>query len=65
MYNINVVVQVTRKAEFSLGSSLSADLKGFSLAADVTVSVGFKSTENEGLILQDKQLVSPCIRFEI
>ncbi|XP_045908367.1 laminin subunit alpha-3-like isoform X2 [Micropterus dolomieu] len=49
---------VTRKAEFSLGSSLSSDLKGFSLAADVTVSVGFKSTENEGLILQDKQLAN-------
>ncbi|XP_070830251.1 laminin subunit alpha-3-like [Chaetodon trifascialis] len=46
---------VTRKAEFSLGSSLSADLAGFSLANDVTVSVGFKSTEKQGLILQDKQ----------
>uniref|UniRef100_UPI0037E92AE9 laminin subunit alpha-3-like n=1 Tax=Semicossyphus pulcher TaxID=241346 RepID=UPI0037E92AE9 len=46
----------TRNVEFSLGSSLSADLKGFSLANDVTVSLGFKSTENQGLILQDKQL---------
>ncbi|XP_044075989.1 laminin subunit alpha-3-like isoform X2 [Siniperca chuatsi] len=49
---------VTRKAEFSLGSSLSADLTGFSLADDVTVSLGFKSTENQGLILQDKQLAN-------
>ncbi|XP_026168530.1 laminin subunit alpha-3-like isoform X2 [Mastacembelus armatus] len=46
---------VARKAEFSLRSSLSSELKGFSLAGDVTVSLGFKSTENQGLILQDKQ----------
>ncbi|XP_040910690.1 laminin subunit alpha-3-like isoform X2 [Toxotes jaculatrix] len=46
---------VSRKAEFSLGSSLSAGLKGFSLADDVTVSLGFKSTENQGLILQNKE----------
>ncbi|XP_073347774.1 laminin subunit alpha-3-like [Pagrus major] len=46
---------VTRKAEFSLGGSLSSDLTGFSLANDFTVSIGFKSTENQGLILQDKQ----------
>ncbi|XP_019959877.2 laminin subunit alpha-3-like isoform X2 [Paralichthys olivaceus] len=47
---------ISRKAEFSMGSSLSSDLTGFSLANDVTVSLGFKSTENQGLILQDKQL---------
>ncbi|GLD51077.1 laminin subunit alpha-3 isoform X4 [Lates japonicus] len=41
----------SRKAEFSLGSSLSGDLQGFSLANNVTVSVGFKSTENQGVIL--------------
>lgn len=46
---------VARKAEFSLGSTLSADLQGFSLANDVAVSLGFKSTENEGLIVQNKQ----------
>ncbi|KAG8014177.1 Laminin subunit alpha-3 [Nibea albiflora] len=46
---------VTRKAEFNLGSSLSSDLAGFSLADDVTVSLGFKSTENQGLILQYKK----------
>ncbi|KAM3604519.1 uncharacterized protein V6R79_012395 [Siganus canaliculatus] len=46
---------VSRKAEFSLGSSLSANLDGFSMDNDVTVSVGFKSMENKGLILQDKQ----------
>lgn len=48
----------TRKAELNLGGSLSADLKGFSLANDVTVSLGFKSTENQGLILQDKHLAN-------
>nr|XP_040026949.1 laminin subunit alpha-3-like isoform X2 [Gasterosteus aculeatus aculeatus] len=46
---------VVRKADFSLGSSLSGDLTGFSLANDVAVSLGFKSTQNEGIILQDKQ----------
>ncbi|KAM6919501.1 laminin subunit alpha-3-like [Lycodopsis pacificus] len=49
---------VYRNAELSLGSSLSAKLEGFSLADDITVSLGFKSTENEGLILQDKQLAN-------
>ncbi|KAM7379372.1 hypothetical protein PAMP_004930 [Pampus punctatissimus] len=47
---------ITRKAEFSLGSSLSAKPPVFSLAEDYTVSLGFKSTENQGLILQRKQL---------
>ncbi|CAJ1072333.1 laminin subunit alpha-3-like [Xyrichtys novacula] len=46
---------VTRAAEFSLKSTLSADLPGFSLANDITVSLGFKSTQDQGLILQDKQ----------
>ncbi|XP_033492838.2 laminin subunit alpha-3-like isoform X1 [Epinephelus lanceolatus] len=45
---------VSRKAEFSLASSLLADLSDFSLANDVTVSLGFKSTENQGLILRNK-----------
>lgn len=49
---------VTRKAEFSLGSSLSAGLPGFSLADNVAVSLGFKTTENQGLILQNKQQAS-------
>ncbi|XP_060900726.1 laminin subunit alpha-3-like isoform X1 [Labrus mixtus] len=47
---------VTRKAEFSVGSSLSSDLTGFNLANDITLSLGFKSSESQGLILQDKQL---------
>ncbi|XP_037643626.1 laminin subunit alpha-3-like isoform X2 [Sebastes umbrosus] len=42
---------ISRKAEFSLGSSLSADFN-FDLENDLTVSLGFKSTENQGLILQ-------------
>lgn len=45
----------SRKAEFTLGSVLLADLAGFTLDNDVTVSLGFKSTENEGLILRNKQ----------
>ncbi|XP_056148615.1 laminin subunit alpha-3-like [Lampris incognitus] len=45
----------SRKAEFSLGSSLSSALTGFSLANDVSVSLGFKSTENNGLLLQKTQ----------
>ncbi|KAM9845354.1 laminin subunit alpha-3-like [Aulostomus maculatus] len=49
---------ISRKAEFSTGSSLSDDLTGFSLANDVTVSLGFKSSENQGLILQNKQLAN-------
>ncbi|XP_039877593.1 laminin subunit alpha-3-like isoform X3 [Simochromis diagramma] len=44
-----------RKAEFTLGSTLSGNLEGFTLDNDVTISLGFKSTENEGLILRDKQ----------
>ncbi|XP_047444954.1 laminin subunit alpha-3-like isoform X2 [Mugil cephalus] len=46
---------ISRQAEFSSGSSLSATLAGFNLDNDVTVSLGFKSTENQGLILQNKQ----------
>ncbi|XP_060941018.1 laminin subunit alpha-3-like isoform X2 [Limanda limanda] len=47
---------MSRKAEFSKGSLLSADLPGFTLDKDFTVSLGFKSMENQGLILQDKKL---------
>ncbi|XP_075877558.1 laminin subunit alpha-3-like isoform X2 [Nelusetta ayraudi] len=46
---------VPRRAEFSLGSSLSTELKNFSLSDQVDVSLGFKSTQSQGLILQDKQ----------
>ncbi|XP_029380661.1 laminin subunit alpha-3-like isoform X2 [Echeneis naucrates] len=46
---------VPRKAEFSLGSSLSSGFTDFNLANSVTLSIGFKSTENQGLILQDKE----------
>ncbi|XP_037538133.1 laminin subunit alpha-3 [Nematolebias whitei] len=45
---------VVRQAQFSLESSLSADLAGFTLDKDITVSLGFKSTDNQSLILQDK-----------
>ncbi|XP_042353016.1 laminin subunit alpha-3-like [Plectropomus leopardus] len=46
---------LSRRAEFSTGSSLSSGLSGFTLNNDVSVSLGFKSTENQGLILQNKQ----------
>uniref|UniRef100_A0A4W4GXF5 Laminin G domain-containing protein n=2 Tax=Electrophorus electricus TaxID=8005 RepID=A0A4W4GXF5_ELEEL len=45
----------SRKAEFCTGGSLEAPPKDFDLAGDVTLSLGFKSTENEGLLLQNKQ----------
>ncbi|KAG7258725.1 hypothetical protein CRUP_029786 [Coryphaenoides rupestris] len=47
-----------RKAEFNLGSSLTGNLTDFSLAADVSVSLGFKSSEAQGLLLQNSQLVT-------
>lgn len=52
-----VFLQRVRKAEFTLGSTLSSKFEGFTLDNDVTISLGFKSTENEGLILRDKQQV--------
>lgn len=55
--------KVVRKAEFERQSTLSADLEGFSLGNDVTVSLGFKSTQNQGLILQDKQQVGTYVSF--
>ncbi|XP_035285918.1 laminin subunit alpha-3-like isoform X12 [Anguilla anguilla] len=45
----------SRKAEFSLGSSLSAPPGKFELSSDVTVSLGFKSTESNGLLLTNSQ----------
>ncbi|KAM4604969.1 laminin subunit alpha-3-like isoform 2-T2 [Polymixia lowei] len=45
----------SRKAEFSLESSLSSDLIGFSPADDVSVSLGFKTTENNGVLLLKAQ----------
>ncbi|KAJ8272625.1 hypothetical protein GJAV_G00091440 [Gymnothorax javanicus] len=45
----------SRKADFSLGSSLSAPPRGFTLTDDVIVSLGFKSTENDGLLLTNSQ----------
>ncbi|XP_060769555.1 laminin subunit alpha-3-like isoform X2 [Neoarius graeffei] len=44
-----------RKAEFSMGSSLDSSPTGFSLNGALTLSLGFKSTENNGILLQNKQ----------
>nr|XP_054596449.1 laminin subunit alpha-3 isoform X2 [Nothobranchius furzeri] len=49
---------ISRKAQFSLGSSLSTSITGITLGDDITISLGFKSTESQGLILQDKQLAN-------
>ncbi|XP_035644145.2 laminin subunit alpha-3-like isoform X3 [Oncorhynchus keta] len=45
----------SRKSEFNMGSSLSAALEGFSLARDVSVSLGFRSSEKNGLLLQNTE----------
>ncbi|KAJ8337031.1 hypothetical protein SKAU_G00382510 [Synaphobranchus kaupii] len=44
-----------RKAEFNTGSSLSAPPRSFVLTGNVTVSLGFKSTESDGLLLRNSQ----------
>ncbi|XP_072567322.1 laminin subunit alpha-3 isoform X1 [Paramormyrops kingsleyae] len=48
----------SRKAEFSLGSSLSSPLPGFQLADGMTVSLGFRSTEGQGLLLKKSEEVN-------
>ncbi|CAL8344638.1 unnamed protein product [Merluccius merluccius] len=50
-------VLALRKAEFNLGSSLTNNLD-FSLANDVSVSLGFKSTDDQGLLLQKSQAIT-------
>ncbi|XP_053349425.1 laminin subunit alpha-3 isoform X3 [Clarias gariepinus] len=44
-----------RKADFSAGGSLDSPPTGFSLDGPLTVSLGFKSTEKDGLLLQNRQ----------
>ncbi|XP_066537073.1 laminin subunit alpha-3 [Hoplias malabaricus] len=44
-----------RKAEFSEGSSLQTSSTNFDLSGDVSLSLGFRSTEKDGLLLQNKQ----------
>lgn len=56
-------VQASRRAELSLGSRLAADLADLSLSDQVHVSVGFKSAQSQGLILQDRQQVSSNVPF--
>ncbi|KAL6491046.1 hypothetical protein MHYP_G00013910 [Metynnis hypsauchen] len=48
----------TRKAEFNVDSSLETPPTGFDLSKDVVLSVGFRSTEKNGLLLQNKQDVN-------
>ncbi|KAL2097308.1 hypothetical protein ACEWY4_006515 [Coilia grayii] len=42
---------VARKVELSKGSSLERELSTFSLTGDVTLSLGFRTTEADGLLL--------------
>lgn len=59
-------MQVSRRAEFNLGSSLSANFQNFALSSDIQVSVGFKSTASAlQLILHDRQQVSPTFPLGI
>ncbi|KAI5627844.1 laminin subunit alpha-3, partial [Silurus asotus] len=53
--NYSIVMMALRKAEFSAGSSLDSSPTGFSLDKTMTVSFGFKSTEKDGVLLQNKQ----------
>ncbi|KAI4905523.1 hypothetical protein NFI96_000700 [Prochilodus magdalenae] len=45
-----------RKAEFEKGGSLRGMSRDFDLSGDVAVSLGFRSTEKDGLLLQSKEL---------
>ncbi|XP_037391080.1 laminin subunit alpha-3-like isoform X2 [Pygocentrus nattereri] len=47
-----------RKAEFNVGGSLETAPTGFDLSKDMVLSVGFRSTEKNGLLLQNKQDVN-------
>ncbi|XP_030218470.1 laminin subunit alpha-3 isoform X1 [Gadus morhua] len=47
-----------RKAEFDLGSSLAIHPAPISLDRDVSLSLGFRSTEDQGLILEQSQVIS-------
>ncbi|XP_076852840.1 laminin subunit alpha-3, partial [Brachyhypopomus gauderio] len=45
----------SRKAEFCAGGSLETSPEEFDLTKDVTLSLGFRTTETDGLLLQNKQ----------
>lgn len=47
--------QVVRKAEFSVGSMLQKDHQDYSLQGDVNLSLGFKSTKPDGILLQNSK----------
>ncbi|XP_019900931.2 laminin subunit alpha-3 isoform X2 [Esox lucius] len=55
----------SRKAELNIGSSLSANITGFSQPGDVKVSLGFKSSEKEGLLLKNTQLNTAAIDLSL
>jgi len=51
-----------RKAEFSLGSALGKLREDFSLD-DVNLSLGFKSTKPDGVLLQNSKNVHPLYNY--
>ncbi|XP_049339127.1 laminin subunit alpha-3 isoform X9 [Astyanax mexicanus] len=55
-------LQIIRKAEFHSGSSLKTPAGGFDLSGDVALSLGFRSTDNDGVLLQNRQAIS---KFEL
>ncbi len=60
--NHHALLQIVRKAEFSLGSSLEKLHEDFSLD-DVSLSLGFRSTKPDGILLQNSKNV--CIHSYI
>ncbi|XP_072543376.1 laminin subunit alpha-3 isoform X2 [Salminus brasiliensis] len=57
----NPDLQTIREAEFLVGGSLETPPAGFDLSTDVVLSLGFRSTEKDGLLLQNKQAVSEFV----
>lgn len=64
------LLQGIRKVECKTGGSLEKKLNSFSLTGDVRLSLGFRSTESNGLLLSKTEQVSPksghlCLRPSI
>lgn len=56
-----IVSQALRKAEFSAGSSLKSPSTDFNLNGPLTFSLGFKTTEKDGHLLQNSLAVSSLL----
>lgn len=53
------LVQAIREVECKAGGSLDTALDSFSLTGDVVLSLGFRSTEADGILLSKTEQVSP------